>query len=108
MRARLAREGNFSEHVAQQALNVDKADPALLDEVIQGKKELREAAKEVRKDKAAAKPVSARESAERATFDLEREIKAAMPSVDMVLEVLPDEHRDIFLRGMIETLNRML
>jgi hypothetical protein len=112
VRARLAREGNVSEHMAQQAMNVEKANPALLTEVIQGKRELRDAAKEVTGDKTATKSISTREAAVRdtptSTFDPEHKIKAVVRVADKEIENLAGERRDIVLRGIIDKLTKML
>ena len=79
VRSRLANKTGASEYKVQQALNVHAGDPALLADVAHGKKKLRNAAKQVQQVNGKAERATPKKPK---TFDLEREIKAAMKSVD--------------------------
>jgi hypothetical protein len=110
MRARIAKEAGISQYKTQQALNVEKAAPEVLTEVAQGKKKLREAAREVKvragKVIAFGAARGGRRRAEPA-FDMDKAVTAAMKSVDQVLDKIPDDMRGAFIDEMIGTLERL-
>jgi hypothetical protein len=115
VRHQLAQETGHSEYGVQQALNVSKADPELLRQVAKGKTKLRDAAKQVKAKAAAAKPpastrgkrLPAKKGKPEAAIDMDAKVKAAMRSVDEVLDGLAEEHRDRFLCEMVKQLQSM-
>jgi len=119
VRAILANEAGVSEHKMQQALNVEAADPAALNDVAQGDKTLLEAVREVKAKSGAAKTAPGKRSEGAAktapgkrskapAFDLERDLKAAMKGVDAVLDRAPEARHHEFLQALMDTLQKMM
>jgi hypothetical protein len=118
-RANLAKELNLSEHEAQQLLDIEKGAPDLLEEVLQGRMTVLEAAKRARENldrktrrSARKKPVaSATEAApsprDECNTNLETLITRAVLAVEEVLALVPDEKKEYFKSQVSDTISKL-
>ena len=113
-RAEIARELDWTDHKAKNLIEIDKAEPQAVKEIILGTTTVKKAAKRV-KASLRAKSASARKKAKppvrnlkaaqpRAIFDMEPALKTAMSSVDEAFESVPADWRDDFKKELIKTI----
>jgi hypothetical protein len=110
VREKIAKKAGVSQHKIRQALKIQKADPNLLKEVVNGKTPLRQATKKAKAKsnvKAKAKPKTKPSKAKQPAFAMERELKRIIRAVDTVLDNCDDESRGAFLTELVKTLEAM-
>jgi hypothetical protein len=114
-RAQLAATFGTSQYAAQQILDIEKAAPELLHEVVQGKKSAGKAAKIARENMGAKrespkkKPKKTEGEPEPAAakpFDAEIEplIRKAVHAVEQIADAVPDEKKEFFLTEVADNL----
>jgi hypothetical protein len=115
-RAEIAKELDWTEHKTKKLIEIDKAEPQAVKEIILGTTTVKKAAKRLKagvraksankrmKIKSPAASTKPKPAQRRTPFDIEKALTAAMRSPDEVYNTVPDDWRDEFKEKLAKTI----